>query len=393
MPDNRSSHAPRIAIVGAGIGGLCLAACLRRIGVRADVFEQAPRFARIGAGIMLAPNAVNILNAIGVREHLEPTSVTLTTLQNRAWDSGEPMFDLELGAAAEQRYGAPFLLAHRGDLHAALLRVVPPEAIHPGRELVGICPLDDRVELRFADGSAGSFDAVIGADGVHSVVRRSLFTTSPPSFTGRIAYRAVFDSALLADRGLAPEVGPSTKWWGPDRHIVIYYVSGGAEVYFTTSVPDDTWTTESWSAEGSMDELRAEFEGFHPQVQAVLAACPRVNKWALYDRDPLPGWSTGRVALLGDAAHPMTPFMAQGAATSMEDAAVLSRCLGEAGPENFATAFAWYESVRQQRTARIQAISRSNTWLRERTDPSEVYGYDAWSVPFGDSAGLESSLT
>jgi salicylate hydroxylase/6-hydroxynicotinate 3-monooxygenase len=200
------------------------------------------------------------------------------------------------------------------------------------------------------------------------------------NFTGRVAYRAVFDASLVDPR-LVPEVGPSTKWWGPDRHIVIYRVARGDELYFTTSVPDQEWTDESWSAKGSIDELRQEFVGFHPQVQAVLAACQDVNKWALCDRDPLPAWHTGRVVLLGDAAHPMTPFMAQGAATSMEDGVVLYRCLAEYGLDSYEEAFATYFRLRRERTATMQAVSRSNTWLREETDPSSVYGYDAWSVP------------
>lgn len=377
-------NSPRIAIVGAGIGGLVVAACLKRLtGARVEVFEQAQHFTRVGAGIMLAPNASKILAAIGARPALERTAVTLTMLQNRTWDTGETLFDLELGPAAEERYGGPFLLAHRGDLHTALLDVVDEKTIRRGRELVGIRNHDDRVELSFADGSRGSFDLVIGADGVHSTVRQSLLTAQPANFTGRVAYRAVFDASLVDPR-LAPEVGPSTKWWGPDRHIVIYHVNRGAELYFTTSVPDAEWTDESWSAKGSIEELREEFVGFHPQVQAVLAACPDVNKWALCDRDPLPAWHTGRVVLLGDAAHPMTPFMAQGAATSMEDGVVLYRCLAEYGLDRFEEAFATYTRLRKERTATMQAVSRSNTWLREETDPSSVYGYDAWSVPLDD---------
>lgn len=376
-----TQKSPRIAVIGAGIGGLVIAACLRRLpGAQVEVFEQAQRFARVGAGIMLAPNASKILAEIGARPALERSAVTLTMLRNRTWDTGEPLFDLELGAAAQERYGGPFLLAHRGDLHTALLDVVEEDSIHRGRELVGIHNYDDHVELSFADGSRGSFDLVIGADGIHSTVRQSLLTAQPANFTGRVAYRAVFDASLVDPR-LAPEVGPSTKWWGSDRHIVIYHVNRGKELYFTTSVPDAEWTDESWAAKGSMDELREEFVGFHPQVQAVLEACQDVNKWALCDRDPLPAWHTGRVVLLGDAAHPMTPFMAQGAATSMEDGVLLYRCLAEYGTDRYDEAFATYSKLRKERTATMQAVSRSNTWLREETDPSSVYGYDAWSVP------------
>jgi salicylate hydroxylase/6-hydroxynicotinate 3-monooxygenase len=232
------------------------------------------------------------------------------------------------------------------------------------------------MSLRFADGTHAEADAVVGADGVHSVVRDAVHTASA-SFTGRVAYRAVFDRELLS----GPKPGPSTKWWGPDRHIVIYYVSAGREVYFTTSVPDHHWTVESWSARGSTSELREAFTGFHPEVKGVLSACPSVHKWAIYDRDPLPMWHTDQVALLGDACHPMTPYMAQGGATAMEDAVILSRCIAAHGPGDLTPAFALYESCRKPRASAIQSGSRSNTWLRQPMDPGWVYDYDAWQVP------------
>jgi len=205
-----------------------------------------------------------------------------------------------------------------------------------------------------------------------------LFGTSPVNFTGRIAYRATYPAALLDGQ----KIGDCTKWWGEDRHIVIYYVKPDrSEVYLVTSQPEPDFRIESWSAKGDVRDLRSSFEGFHPQVGQVLAACPDVHKWAIMDRDALDRWADGKVTLLGDACHPMTPYMAQGAAMAIEDAAVLSRCLDGVDRDGVADAFRRFEATRKERTTRVQETSRANVWLKERTDTSWVYGYDAWSVP------------
>jgi salicylate hydroxylase/6-hydroxynicotinate 3-monooxygenase len=182
------------------------------------------------------------------------------------------------------------------------------------------------------------------------------------------------------------DIGSSrTKWWGEDRHIVIYYTRADrSEIYFVTSVPEPAeWMTpESWSAKGDVVQLRSEYKDFHPEVRAVLDACPDCHKWAILEREPLPHWSVGRVVLLGDACHPMTPYMAQGAATSIEDAAILSRCLAEAKSDDIEAALQRYEAHRKPRTSRIQAISSANTWMQKgEQDTSWLYGYDAWNVP------------
>jgi 6-hydroxynicotinate 3-monooxygenase len=371
---------PSIAIIGAGIGGLTAAALLLRRGYDVQVYERARRFARIGAGIQQSSNAIKVLRLLGLEPKLRDVAFQPRSWNNREWDSGAVKYELPLGAVFEERYGAPYLLMHRGDLHAALSSAVPAERIHLDRTLVQLEQSEAGVSMRFANGSTAQADALVAADGVHSRVREWMFGPEEARFSGRVAYRTTFPAALL---GGAP-IDDCTKWWGPDRHIVIYYVTPRRdEVYFVTSVPEPDWRIESWSAKGDLGELRAAFAGFHPQVQAVLEACPEVHKWALYERDPMSRWGKGRVVLLGDACHPMMPYMAQGAASAIEDGAVLARCLDAC--HGIKEAFLRYAATRQDRTARLQLTSHRNEWMSRRTNPDWVYGYDASTVPLAET--------
>jgi len=378
------SKPPSIAVVGAGIGGLGVAALLKRAGFDVQVYEQAHRFERVGAGIQMTPNAVKVLRRLGIEERLRQVAFRSELRLSREWDSGEITSELKLGEDVERKFGAPFLCLHRADLHAAIESTVPPEIVHFDMRLVGLDRNAGEIALTFANGSRVRADAVIGADGVHSVVRELLLGPEKPRFTGRVAYRALFPAARLGDTRVAQV---QTKWWGPDRHVVIYYVTATRDqIYFVTSVPEGAeWMTrESWSAKGDLDELRKAYSGFHAEVRAVLDACPGVYKWALLERDPLPRWSEGRVVLLGDACHPMTPYMAQGAAAALEDAAVLARCLEQTARDDLEQAFKLYEGTRKPRASAIQAKSSTNTWMRTDADPGWVYGYDAWSAPLGE---------
>ncbi len=368
----------RVAIVGAGIGGLTAAACLRRAGVEVRIHEQARGFTRLGAGIQHAPNAARVLRRLGLEQRLRETAFQPEANNSRLYDTGELTFSLPLGRGVEQRHGIPYFLMHRGDLHEMLASIVPSDIIHLNHRLAGIDQTAGVVRMRFTDGTTDTADVVIGADGVHSVVRETLLGPEKPRFTGRVAYRAVFPTALM--NGM--DVDPCVKWWGPDRHIVSYFTNPHRdELYFVTSTPEPEFDIESWSAKGDLTTLRKAYAGFHPQVRAILDACPDVHKWALVVRDPLPSWVEGHIALLGDACHPMTPYMAQGAASAIEDAAVLSRCLEGVEPDGVAAALRRYEATRKPRTSKIQLTSAQNTWLKDSTDPDWVYGYDAWSVP------------
>ncbi len=380
-----------IAIIGAGMGGLAAAAALRQRGIRVQVYEQAERFLRIGAGIQMSANAMKVHRMLGLEERLRKTAFQHRARRHRNHDTGayESEFDMSV---VEQKFGAPHLMMHRGDLHAALLSLVPDEVVHLNKKLINLEQDANGVTLFFADGTRASASAVIGADGVHSVVRAQLFGAERPHYTGRIAYRSTFPSARLG--GL--DIGDIyTKWWSPDRHIVIYYVTKQKdEVYFTTSIPAAAPDLESWSLKGDLTELREAFAAFHPEVRQVLAACPEANKWPIYDRDPQERWGIGRVYLLGDACHPMTPYMAQGAATAIEDAAILARCLEGVAHADWPLALQRYEQVRRPRASHIQSLSNLNkrNWMRvdpnaphdsvkEKSDPDWVYGYDACTAP------------
>ncbi len=371
----------RIAIIGAGIGGLTAAACLRRVGIDVRIYEQARGFTRLGAGIQQAPNSIRVLRALGLEPSLRALAFQPDINRSRDYDTGNVTNTQTLGAEIEARYGAPYFLMHRGDLHAALAGLVPPEIIHLDHKLEGLSQRGATVTMTFTNGATAEADAVIGADGVHSVVREILLGAERPTYTGRVAYRTVFPTALL--NGL--EVEACCKWWGPDRHIVSYFTNPRRdELYFVTSTPEPDYGIESWSSKGDLTVLREAYKDFHPQVRAILAACPDVHKWALVVRDPLPRWGEGNIVLLGDACHPMTPYMAQGASTSIEDGAVLSRCLEGVDPDGVAAGFRRFEATRKPRTSEIQQTSAQNTWLRGSTNPDWVYGYDAWTVPLSD---------
>jgi salicylate hydroxylase/6-hydroxynicotinate 3-monooxygenase len=370
-----------IAVIGAGIGGLAAAAALRRVGIEPEVYEQADRFVRLGAGIQQSPNAMKVHRGLGTEARLRDTAFAPATSLNRDAITGAVTNDHPLGGTTVERYGAPYLVMHRGDLHAALADIVPADSVHRGRKLVRITEEGARIALGFADGSEARADVVIGADGVHSLVREHVGITDRPKFSGRVAYRTTFPAALLEDVDLGPS---RTKWWGPGRHIVIYFVTAARdELYFVTSQPEqaDWITRESWSAKGDVGELRAVFADFHPDVRAVLAAAPDVHKWGIFERDPLPTWRRGRVVLLGDACHPMTPYMASGAAMALEDAAVLARCFDELSHAPVEYILEVYEASRKPRTSAVQIGSSANTWMRNATNPDWLYGYDPWTAP------------
>lgn len=367
-----------IGIIGGGIGGLAAAIALHRAGHEVLVFEQARQFSRVGADINLTPNAVRALDGLGIGAALREHGARPTHRVSRNWDTGEETSVLAMSGEAEAKYGAPQLTLHRADLLQALEAALPAERIRLGKRATGIAQDETGVNLAFADGTQASVSALVGADGIHSVVRSALFGEEQPRFTGVVAYRAVIPRERLD----LPGLDRFTKWWGPNAasQIVTFPISAGRETFIFATTPQESWREESWTTPGSVEELRAEYAGYHPEARALLAACDSVLKTALYERDPLPAWSRGRVTLLGDACHPMMPFMAQGAGMAVEDAVVLARCLHE-GMADIPAALRRYEQARMARTAEIQVASRGNAWLRAGGNADWVYGYDAWNVP------------
>jgi 6-hydroxynicotinate 3-monooxygenase len=369
---------PNITIIGAGIGGLTAAASLIRLGFKVDVYEQAAQFAPIGAGIQLTANAMKALGGLGLVEPLRRDGFAPAAFHSREWDTGTVTNVLTMGQPLEQRYGAPDLMIHRARLHSALAALTPFNRIHFGKRLIAIEQKRSAPTLAFADGSKVEAEAVIGADGIHSVVREALFGAERPRYTGRVAYRATYSTARIDSIA----IDERAKWWGPDRHVVHYFTTANKdEIYFIAVTPEPDFQVESWSAKGDKDTLLAAFAGFHPHVLAILAAAPELRKWALLERDPMPSWGKNNIALLGDACHPMPPYMAQGAASAIEDAVVLARCLDQAADGDISAALAVYAASRQERAARMQLTNRENTWLRQKTDTDWVYEYDAWRAP------------
>lgn len=372
-----SGGGTEIAVLGAGMGGLAVAGLLLRAGVDVTVFEQAARFERVGTGIQISPNAVRVLNALGLSEDIHQVAFAPQHWRNRDAGTGELLNELELGERAAQYYGAPYYVLHRGDLHAALREAVPADRMRMGHRVVDVVEHEAGVRISCADGTSHDAKVLIAADGLNSLVRETMFRAEAPRYTGRVAYRAVIPAVSLKGRTLDDNV----KWWGKDRHIVIYYLNAKrSEVYFTTSVPDPDWQDESWAAEGDIATLRSLFDDFHPDVRCVLDACERVNKWAIADRRPLTRWYSDRIALLGDACHPMTPYMAQGAAQSFEDAAILSRLLIQADLQMTSVGAA-YQRAREERVERVQQTSHGNSWMRSETDSDWLYAYDAMNAP------------
>ena len=366
-----------VAIVGGGIGGLSAAIALQRQGHRVTVYEQAGQFMRVGADVNLTPNAVRALDGLGVGDGLRRTGARPSYRISRDWDTGLETSRLPMGDTAETVYGAPQLTIHRADLLSVLAQALAADSMRFSKRLESLTQDAEGVDLRFEDGTTARHAVVIGADGIHSRVRAALFGPEQPRFTGVVSYRAVVPTDRVRE---VPEIEAFTKWWGPNpqSQIVTFPLSLGEETFVFATTGQSDWTEESWTCPGDVEELRQVYRDYHPDARALLQACDSVMKSALYERDPLPQWSVGRVTLMGDACHPMLPFMAQGAGMAIEDAVVLARALEQ--DADVASALRRYESARQDRTAKIQIGSRGNQWMKTQGNADWVYGYDAWGV-------------
>src|ERR1700761_4597861 len=358
----------RIAVVGAGLGGLSVAGFLQRAGFDVSVYEQAPSFSRIGAGIILSANVMKALRRLGAEDALVRAGIKPHSYISRAWDNGEKMYEIVFDAASEERFGGPYLNIHRGDLHAVLEHSVEPGTILFNSRLIDLKETSQSVSLVFDNGVETEADIVIGADGIRSRVREFLLGNEAPRFVGSVAHRAIFATERL--RGF--EIPDCTKWWGRDRHILPYFMTNRRdEIYAIGVVPASRWDSEEASLPSSREDFLDAFTGFHRDLQRVLEASDNVSLWPIYDRERNDCWSGGRLVLLGDACHPMRPFMAAGGAMAVEDAAILARCLTTF--DEPAEAFRCYEATRIPRVADVQRISIENSWMRGPTDTDWFY--------------------
>ncbi|MGX1309027.1 salicylate hydroxylase [Amorphus suaedae] len=369
----------RIGICGGGVGGLCAGIALRRLGHDVSIFEQTARFGRVGADINLTPNAVHALDGLGVGDAARVTAARPTFRISRMWDTGEETSRLPLSSAAEERYGAPQLTMHRADLLTLLTEQLGADVITFASKVAAVTRTGQGATIAFADGSSRDFDVVIGADGIHSVVRHALFGADDPAFTGLVSHRGVFPRSRAGD---LPNLDAFTKWWGPspEYQIVTFPLTRGEEIFVFSTTPRTDWTEEGWTIPGDLAALRTAYKDFHPEAQGLLSALDEVTSSALHIREPLAHWSSGAITLLGDAAHPMVPFMAQGACMAIEDAIVLARSLDGVSSEGVPAALVTYEQARMARTAEIQRSSLANEWMKKQGNADWVYGYHAWDV-------------
>jgi len=343
----------RVAIVGGGIGGLTAAISLLQAGFDVQVYEQSRLLSEVGAGINIGPNASRILFRLGLGAECAKVAFRSQFFHQRRWDDGRTLTRTPVGTPMEQAFGAPHMIFHRGELHSLLAKAVPAERIHLAHRCVGFDQDGTGVRLKFENGVTATADVLIAADGIHSAVRRILLGAEPPRFACR-AYRGLIPAERVPD---IPR--DSTAWLGPGRHLVHYFVAAGRMLNFVGHVEQEAWLSESWSEPGKVEDLRAAYAGWHPQVQRIIDEVDETFIWAVIDRPPIPQWTFGRVTMLGDAAHPMIPFMGQGGAQAIEDAAAITTCLVQSG-DDVEAALKLYETVRHPRATAVQNGSWAN---------------------------------
>lgn len=359
---------PKAIIVGGGIGGLTAALAFHAFGWKVDLLERASELGEIGAGIQISPNGMKVFRALGIEDEISKNAFLPEALEMRFGRSGRQIFQIEARQAIVERWGAPYLHLHRADLIEAMTALLikrQPNAVRLGATCVGYENTDQGVVAQLENGEAINGDLLVGADGIHSNIRTQMFGADAPNFTGNVAWRATVPMDKLG--ALAP---PPTAcvWVGAKRHAVTYRLRGGDLANFVGIVEDESWTSESWTEQGTKADALADFAGWHPTITNLIETADAHYRWALFDRKPLPSWTDGAAVLLGDACHPTLPFQAQGAVMAIEDAFLLAKLCSES-PSDLPAALATYFETRQPRTSQVQAASRGNAKLFHKHTP------------------------
>ncbi len=391
----------KVLIAGAGLGGLAAAASLMKRGFEVHIFEQAAKLGEVGAGIQQSANAVKVLYDLGLREELDRVGVKPNEYEFRRYDTGELLHRIPFAQAHERNHGAPYYHLHRADFHQILLdkvRSLDPHCITLNAKVAGFTENDKGVTLKLADGATASGDVLVGADGIKSAIRAQIVGETPAKYTGYVAWRVTVPRAKLP-RDIMELVG--TVWCGPKNHCVVYWLRRGELLNFVGCPEDPSWDEESWNQRRPWQELKSAYAGWHPKIQAIIDAADhdQCYRWSLFDRKPIDNWSTERVTLLGDAAHPTLPFIAQGACMAIEDGAVLARALE--GAASVSEAVELYQRARIHRCARVVTESAEHGNLYHIKDASQMkkafadrniareraqwlFNYDPLKVPLED---------
>jgi salicylate hydroxylase len=368
-----------VSIVGGGIGGIAAALFLRDAGIEATVYEQASELHEVGAGIVVPPNMVRPLARLGLADKLQAFAIRLEAAwEFRRWHDGRVLFVQPMGELCERLYGAPCYVAHRADLLALLEQALPSRQLRMDHRCIGVSQSQDEVQLTFVSRAGRhttvASDVVIGADGIHSVIREAMAPKIDARFSGLCAFRCLVPAEKAPGMALRPV---QTLWLGPGRHFVHYPICGGRLINIVAIVPAGDWRTESWTAEGQIADMIQEFVGWDGRVHELITSATDTKRWALYDRQPLEQWSQHRITLLGDAAHAMLPFFAQGAAQATEDAVALAACLRSASRSSVPQALRRYEEIRRPRASQVQLMSRGREVRNHLPDGPEQQQRDA----------------
>jgi salicylate hydroxylase len=349
----------RICIVGGGLGGLTAALALLQQGFKVTVYEQAKELKELGAGVQLGPNAVGVLYRLGLESQMKEIATDTQGKRVRLWNTGQswPLFDL--GRLSVAMYGFPYLTVHRADLQRVLaqkIQMLDPNCIVLNAKVLGIEQIQEIVRIKIDGHGDIECDLLIGADGVHSVIRKALFGHDEARQSGIMAWRGVIDCQKLP-----PHMHEmvATNWVGPGAHVVQYPLRRGELMNFVGAIEGNRWEIESWSEQGTTEECLGDFKGWHEDIHTLVKAIHTPFKWVLKVRDPMPSWTKGSVTLLGDACHPMLPFLAQGAGMALEDGYILARVLKKHNP-SLPLALKAYERARIERTSKVVDGSNAN---------------------------------